>query len=212
MWSGLKKHSTNKPYSRIGITILIIFIAYVVACVWYNVKAKPISSHKTIQSTSLDSKSSPPNSSKIKKKPQVSKNNTSNTSATNSYKAYVSPVCTKATIPYKTTYKYVSYLSAGETQSYGGVDGWTQSCTADSTGYKPADITDPPYNKTVYIGTGKAPSSTYSSSSSYSPRYSQAEATRLAQQNCNAILGVHGAADSSAMQPCIEAELHQFGY
>lgn len=69
------------------------------------------------------------------------------------YKPYVAPVCTKTPIPYKTTTTEVSYLYVGETQSYGGTDGYTETCTADSTGYKPPDFTIPPYDKTTYVGT-----------------------------------------------------------
>lgn len=72
-------------------------------------------------------------------------------------KPYVASVCTKKTIPYKTKYENVSYLYVGETDSYGGTNGYTETCTADSTGYKPADFTSQPFDKTVLVGTKPKP-------------------------------------------------------
>lgn len=76
------------------------------------------------------------------------------------YKPYTAPVCVTLPIPYKTEYKNVSYLSVGQTQTTGGFDGYTKTCTADSTGYKPQDITLNAYDKTVYVGTYQSSSST----------------------------------------------------
>lgn len=66
---------------------------------------------------------------------------------------YVASVCTKTVIPYETEYIDVDYLYVGETQEYSGWDGYKETCTADSTGYKPSDYTSQPYNKKVYRGT-----------------------------------------------------------
>ncbi len=82
--------------------------------------------------------------------------------ATNAYappvpKPYVASVCTKIPIPYKTIYKDASYMYTDETSSYGGYEGFTNSCTADSTGYKPTDYTIQPIDKTVLVGTKPRP-------------------------------------------------------
>jgi len=114
-------------------------------------------------------------------------------------KPYMAPVCTKTPVPYEIKYIDVSYLYVGETEEYGGRDGYRETCTADSTGYKPPDFTSPPYDKTIYRGTKPKPSSsTNTPSLTYQQAYS----------NCNAILGQHGASNSSAMQQCLAA----YGY
>lgn len=68
-------------------------------------------------------------------------------------KAYVAPVCTKTMLPYNTNYQDVNYLYVGQTSSYGGYEGFVQTCTADSTGYKPQDFRIEPIDKTVLVGT-----------------------------------------------------------
>lgn len=68
-------------------------------------------------------------------------------------KPYVASVCKKTPIPYKTITKEANYMEVGQTDSYGGFDGYTETCTPDSTGYKPPDITINPIDKTVLIGT-----------------------------------------------------------
>lgn len=75
-------------------------------------------------------------------------------------KSYVAPVCTKTAIPYETIYKEVNYLYVGETDSFGGYEGYIQTCTADSTGYKPLDFTVPPVAKYIYQGTMPLPADT----------------------------------------------------
>lgn len=75
------------------------------------------------------------------------------TQAPSTYKPYTAPVCTKTLIPYQTNYVDDPYLDVGQTTSYGGYDGSTETCTADSTGYKPPDLTIPPLDKTVNVGT-----------------------------------------------------------
>lgn len=84
--------------------------------------------------------------------------NDQNTTTTT--KPYVASVCTRTTIPFETVYVDASYLYVGESQGYGGWDGYKETCTADSTGYKPADYTSQPYNRTVYRGTKPKPSNT----------------------------------------------------
>jgi uncharacterized protein YkwD len=68
-------------------------------------------------------------------------------------KPYVAPVCSKKVIPYKTSYEEASWIEKGKTEEWGGEDGYKQSCTSDSEGYKPLDFTYPPYDKTIYKGT-----------------------------------------------------------
>lgn len=72
-------------------------------------------------------------------------------------KPYVASVCTKTPIPYQTTYENVSYLYVGETSSYGGYEGYTSTCTADSEGYTPPSYTISPIDKTVLVGTKPKP-------------------------------------------------------
>lgn len=73
-------------------------------------------------------------------------------------KPYVASVCTKTPIPHQIRYEDVSYLYVGETRDYGGgMDGYTETCTADSYGYKPPDYTLKPYDKTIYRGTKPLP-------------------------------------------------------
>lgn len=55
-------------------------------------------------------------------------------------------------VHYKTVYEKVSYLESGQTQSSGGVDGYTQVCPGLSKKYQ--TYTFEPINKYVYVGTG----------------------------------------------------------
>lgn len=104
--------------------------------------------------------------------------------------AYVASVCTKITIPYQTNYEYVTWLYVGETQSYGGTDGYTNTCTTDSSGYKPIDFTIQPYNKTVYAGTTAAP-----------PTQAQIDAARAEKiASCIRYLGSKGASGAACYQ------------
>lgn len=72
-------------------------------------------------------------------------------------KPYVPFKCTKTPIPYQTVYKEVNYLYVGETDSYGGYDGYIETCTAGSDGYKPPDYRSEPIDKTVLVGTKPKP-------------------------------------------------------
>lgn len=83
--------------------------------------------------------------------------NSGSTSSSPAPKPYVASKCTKTVIPYKTVYEEVSYMYVGETSSYGGYDGYIESCTADSTGYKPPDYKSSPIDKTVLVGTKPKP-------------------------------------------------------
>jgi uncharacterized protein YkwD len=76
-------------------------------------------------------------------------------------KPYVPFVCSKTPIPRKTVYIEASYLYEGETsEGYSGMDGYKETCTADSAGYKPPDFTSPPSDRTIYTGTKPRPSTT----------------------------------------------------
>jgi hypothetical protein len=125
------------------------------------------------------------------------------------------PKCTKRTVPYQTKYENVTWLDKGQTQSFGGTDGWQQICSTPNNG-APSIVTIPPINKTVWVGTRepyKYTSPTPSPSPQPSqPRYSYSEASNLARSNCQAQLGQYGAADSSAMQQCYNAYMRQYGY
>lgn len=134
-------------------------------------------------------------------KPSAVQQGTHNTpTPTYTPKPYVASVCTKTVIPHETEYIEVDYLYVGETREYSsGWDGYKETCTADSTGYKPADYTSPPYNKKVYVGTKQKHTSSGSESQS-TMTYQQA------YNNCSA-QGVPG--NSSAMQQCINAYLSQ---
>lgn len=69
--------------------------------------------------------------------------------------AYVASVCTKTILPFETIYKDDIYLEKGKTWFTPGFDGYVQTCTADSNGYKPQDNRLEPSNKTVWVGVKK---------------------------------------------------------
>jgi len=120
-------------------------------------------------------------------------------SSTNYKSDYIAPVCTRTVLPYSTSYQDVSYMDVGQTSSLGGTDGWTQTCTADSTGWKPTDITYSPYNKVVYVGTRQpatVPTPTYSPS----PNYAAKSTCDYQYQGFLNALGNTGAGSSSAVQ------------
>lgn len=73
---------------------------------------------------------------------------------------YILPNCSTTDVPYSTTYQNVSYLTSGQTQSSGGVNGYKVTCTADSKGYIPSGYTIQPTNKVVYVGTGTSTADT----------------------------------------------------
>lgn len=72
---------------------------------------------------------------------------------------YIASICTKKSIPRGIDYVEVDYMYVGETKKYEGWDGYIESCSADSNGYKPADYISQPYNDTVYVGVGVRPAS-----------------------------------------------------
>jgi len=72
-------------------------------------------------------------------------------------KPYVASVCTKTPIPYKTITIEDPYRYVGNNYSYGGTDGYLETCTTSSSGYKPSDFRYTPYDKTIYVGTKPLP-------------------------------------------------------
>ncbi len=100
---------------------------------------------------------------------------------------YKPPVCTKTTTPYTTTIQIASYLGGGSTNVYGGIDGYTETCTADSAGFVPRPVPLNPDNKIIYVGTGGVTATT-------PPRTSQPEADQLdrIKTNCGIQLSIHG--------------------
>lgn len=113
--------------------------------------------------------------------------------------------CTKTTIPFQTEYVNNSGMYVGETkEALKGVDGWISKCTAaswsDETPQKINDITNPPMNRVIYVGT-KTPTTTPPSG------YTYAEALNRSESNCRAV-----GANGSAWQQCVNAYMHQYGY
>ncbi len=100
---------------------------------------------------------------------------------------YKPPVCTKSIAPYTTTIQIASYLGGGSTNVHGGIDGYTETCTADSAGFVPRPVPLNPYNKIIYVGTGGVTATT-------PPRTSQPEADQLdrIKTNCGLQLSIHG--------------------
>lgn len=100
-------------------------------------------------------------------------------------KPYTASKCSKTVIPYQTEYINDPDMYVGTTFESGmGWDGYKETCTADSNGYKPTDYTSPPYNKKIYIGTKPKPATTPST-----PNYSV----------CNQFVG------TGAYEACIRA-------
>lgn len=117
---------------------------------------------------------------------QVASQQQSTPTFTPQNKPYVASVCTKTTLPYKTEYVNDPEMYEGSTYDSGlGWDGYKETCTADSTGYKPPDYTSPPYNRKIYVGTKPKPNYGSSQPKDYS--------------RCNQFLG------TGAYQACIDA-------
>ena len=122
-------------------------------------------------------------------------------SSNTSPQPYVAPVCTKTVVPYTTTFIEAPDLYPSDSYSNGGRDGEIITCTADSLGNKPKDITYSPYNKRTYVGT----------KSDSTPTYTYQQAMQAAQSQCSPIAQASGTG-SSAYQVCIETVLNNYGY
>lgn len=123
-------------------------------------------------------------------------------------------VCSQRSIPYSTITKYDNTLEKGQTSTIRGYNGTEYYCTS-SNGVKRITGTVPPLEGTYNIGTREpytyttpAPTSTPSTT----PKYTQAEASSLAQHNCSVQLGNSGAGNSSAYQQCVSAYMRSYGY
>jgi len=116
---------------------------------------------------------------------------------------YVAPVCTKTITPYKTNILIASYLGSSTTTVSGGTDGWTETCTADSTGDVPYRVPRNPVDKNIYVGTGGVTATTQ-------PRSSQPEPDQLdrIRADCSVQLSVHGSQE--AYQVCVNTLARYF--
>ena len=106
-------------------------------------------------------------------------------------KSYAPPVCTDTPIPYKTTYENVTYLSPGQTTTFGGTDGKLTTCVyAAGLGLSPSTQRLNPLDKVVRVGvTASAPAPPPDTKISY----------QQAQMNCARFGG------SSAYDQCMKA-------
>jgi hypothetical protein len=152
----------------------------------------PVTGQPTTQNSSQSSTSSGSN--------KPSSNYTPTTTPTSTYKA---PVCTKTPTPYKTFIKIASYLGTGETTINGGSEGYTETCTADSTGYVPYKVPLNPVDKYIYVGTGGITATT-------TPRTSPPEADQLdrIKADCSMQLAKHG--NQEAYQLCVSTLARYF--
>lgn len=125
---------------------------------------------------------------------------TPSTTPTSTYKA---PVCTKTPTGYKTYIKLATYLGTGSTTVNGGTEGYTETCTADSTGYVPYKVPLNPVDKYIYVGTGGITATT-------PPRTSPPEADQLdrIKADCSQQLAVHG--NQEAYQLCVSTLARYF--
>lgn len=142
--------------------------------------------------------------------PSTTPTNTSQNAGANSYNSrpvntYIASVCTKTTIPFTTTYLDTSWLAQGDSRTYGGVDGWSQTCTADSNGIKPMDLNVPPYNRTVYTGTGP----NYSAVTPVTPSNNTSTPMTLSQAT-NYCMGKGIPGNSSAWDLCINSAMGKY--
>lgn len=80
--------------------------------------------------------------------------NTKNTPVNTKAQGYTASVCTKTILPKTMVRQPTTSLTADTEKVYqNGVDGYIQTCTADSTGYKPSDIRVEPINGIIMVST-----------------------------------------------------------
>jgi hypothetical protein len=111
---------------------------------------------------------------------------------------YIPPICTKTAIPYSTSYQNASYMNVGQTFSSGGTNGWKETCTADSDGFKPTDITIPPVNQIIYVGT-RQPATLPPPTTTPPPNYVARDKCVSDYNSAMAQISNAGAGDSSAV-------------
>lgn len=133
----------------------------------------------------------------------TSKPNSTYTPSTTPTSTYKAPVCTKTPTSYKTYIKIASYLGTGSTTVNGGTAGYTETCTADSTGYVPYKVPLNPVDKYIYVGTGGITATT-------PPRTTPPEADQLdrIKADCSVQLSVHG--NQEAYQLCVSTLARYF--
>jgi hypothetical protein len=119
---------------------------------------------------------------------------------TNTYKA---SVCTKTPTAYKTNVQLASYLGSNSTRVTGGTNGYTETCTADSTGYVPYTVPLNPDNKNIYVGTGGITATT-------PPRTTPPDSDQLdrIKTDCGVQLSVHG--NQEAYNLCVNTLARYF--
>lgn len=137
-------------------------------------------------------------------------NDSSSSSPTNS-PSYKPPVCTKIVIPYTTTFKLATYLGAGQMTSYGGTDGYKETCTADSSGYVPSKSPVDPVNKVISIGDGGGSLSVapHPQSVPYEEAYSRA---LPACDEFNRVTNYDPAATQWCLNTVVAGIMHYYGY
>lgn len=116
-----------------------------------------------------------------------------------------SPVCTRTPIPYTTTVQLgLASLGAGQYTISGGIEGYTESCTANSAGWKPQDRSVQPINRIIYVGTGGPTATT-------PPRTSPPEPDQYDRivNDCSNILT--GTGNNEAYQLCVSILVRYFG-
>lgn len=138
------------------------------------------------EQSSNQSSSQPNNGSTSTNKP--SSTYTPNSTPTSTYKP---PVCTKTPTPYKTYIQLANYLGTTSTTINGGSEGYTETCTADSTGYIPSKVPLNPVDKYIYVGTGGITATT-------PPRTTPPQPDQLdrIKADCSVQLAKHGNQDA----------------
>lgn len=121
----------------------------------------------------------------------TSKPNSTYTPSNTPTSTYKPPVCTKTPTAYKTYISLATYLGTTETKVNGGTEGYTETCTADSTGYVPSKVPLNPVDKYIYVGTGGISATT-------PPRTTPPEPDQLyrIKADCSVQLAKHGNQDA----------------
>lgn len=201
----------RKKTPLLGFTILELFILWVV--ISGGMAAVILTRHQsptTVQDTSTSQPTYKPKTQATTPTQSTTRSSSEN-SATPSQPPATRPAatddCKTTDIPYKTIYKDVSYLDAGQTQESGGHNGQSYYCQ-----HWASPMTVDPVDKIVYVGTHE-PSS---SNGNASPQPTQ---NPVARQKCmsdyssaKAQLAAAGALHSSALsrlntlhQQCLRA-------
>jgi hypothetical protein len=109
--------------------------------------------------------------------------------------SYKAPICTYRNIPYKTVYQNASWIDAGKTQEFSGMNGQEKICNPATGGAPTVTTVYAPYDKKIYVGTYVKP--TYST---VTPTYTPAPKN---YSICNQFSG------SSAFEQCVYAVSQQ---